>query len=98
MQKAVLDLDDWGLYTEISRHHAYDVKLGTILGQIKCLHLDAEAVRTARKLCEGRLTAARAYKRLNHLSSSVGPAREHRKTVAWSKKPKYFPFDEKNQA
>src|SRR3984893_1322589 len=32
MQKAILDLDDWGLYAEVSRHRAYDVELGTILG------------------------------------------------------------------
>jgi hypothetical protein len=42
--------------------------------------------------------AAHAYKRLNRLSSSVGPAREHRKTVAWAKKPKYHSFDDKMQA
>jgi hypothetical protein len=98
MQKAVLELNDWGLYAEISRHRAYDVELGTVLGQIERLHLDAEAIRTARELCEGRLTGAHAYKRLNRLSSSVGPAREHRKTVAWTKKPKYHSFDEKMQA
>jgi hypothetical protein len=98
MQKAVLELDDWGLYAEISRHRAYDVKLGTILGQIERLHLDAEAIRTAQEICEGRLTAAHAYKRLNRLSSSVGPAREHRKTVAWAKKPRYHSFDDKMQA
>jgi hypothetical protein len=98
MQKAVLELDDWGLYAEISRHRAYDVELGTILGQIERLHLDAEAIRTAREICEGRLTAAHAYKRLNRLSSSVGPAREHRKTVAWTKKPQYRSFDDKMQA
>jgi hypothetical protein len=98
MQKAVLELDDWGLYAEISRHRAYDIELGTILGQIERLHLDAEAIRTARELCEGRLTAAHAYKRLNRLSSSVGPAREHRKTVAWAKKPRYQSYDNKMQA
>jgi hypothetical protein len=98
LQKAVLELDDWGLYAEISRHRAYDVELGTILGQIERLHLDAEAIRTARELCEGRLTGAHAYKRLNRLSSSVGPAHEHRKTVAWTKKPKYHLFDDKMQA
>jgi hypothetical protein len=74
LQKAILDLDDWGLYAEISRHRAYDVELGTILGQIERLQLDAEAICSARELCEGRLTAAHAYKRLNRLSSSVGPA------------------------
>jgi hypothetical protein len=98
MQNAVLDLDDWGLYAEISRHRAYNIELGTILGQIERLHLDAEAIRTARELCEGRLTAAHAYKQLNRLSSSISPAREHRKTVAWTKKPKYYPIDERNQA
>jgi hypothetical protein len=98
MQKAVLELDDWGLYAEISRHRAYDVELGTILGQIERLHLDAEAIRTARELCEGRLTGAHAYKRLNRLSSSVGPAREHRKTVAWTKKPKFQSYDDRMQA
>jgi hypothetical protein len=98
MQKAVLELDDWGLYAEISHHWAYDVELGTILGQIERLHLDAKAIRTARELCEGRLTGAHAYKRLNRLSSSVGPAREHRKTVAWTKKPKYYSPDERMQA
>jgi hypothetical protein len=97
MQKAVLELDG-GLYAEISRHRAYDVELGTILGQIECLHLNAEAIRTAQELCEGQLTGAHAYKRLNRLSSSVGPAREHRKTVAWTKKPKYHSFDERMQA
>jgi hypothetical protein len=35
MQKAVLKLNDWGLYAEISRHRVYDVELGTILGQVK---------------------------------------------------------------
>jgi hypothetical protein len=98
MQKAVLELDDWGLYAEISQHHAYDVELGTILGQIERLHLNAEAIRTAWELCKGRLTAAHAYKRLNRLSSSVGPAREHRKTVAWAKKPKHYSFEDKMQA
>jgi hypothetical protein len=98
MQKAVLDLDDWGLYAEISRHRAYDVELGTILGQIEQLQLDAEAIRTAREICEGRLTAAHAYKCLNRLSSSVGPAREHRKTVPWTKKPQYRLFEDKMQA
>jgi hypothetical protein len=98
MQKAILDLDDWGLYAEVSRHRAYNVELGTILGQIECLHLDAEAICTTREICKGRLTAAHAYKRLNRLSSSVGPAREHRKTVAWAKKPKYQSFDDRMQA
>jgi hypothetical protein len=98
MQKAVLELDDWGLYAEISQHRAYDVELGTILRQIERLHLDAEAIRTAWEICEGRLTAAHAYKRLNRLSSSIGPAREHRKTVAWAKKPQYRSFDDKMQA
>jgi hypothetical protein len=97
MQKAILELDDWGLYAEVSRHRAYDVELGTILGQIERLHLDAEAIRNVREICEGRLTAAHAYQRLNRLSSSVGPAREHRKTVAWSKKPQYRTFDDKMQ-
>jgi hypothetical protein len=97
MQKAILELDDWGLYAEVSRHRAYDVELGTILRQIERLHLDAEAIRHAREICEGRLTAAHAYQRLNRLSSSVGPAREHRKTVAWSKKPQYRTFDDKMQ-
>jgi hypothetical protein len=98
MQKVVLELDDWGLYTEISRHRAYDVELGTILRQIERLHLDAEAIHTARELCKGQLTGAHAYKRLNRLSSSIGPARKHRKTVAWAKKPKYSSFDNKMQA
>jgi hypothetical protein len=98
LQKAVLELDDWGLYAKISRHRAYDVELGTILGQIEHLHLDAEAIRAARELCEGRLTGAHAYKCLNRLSSSVGPAHEHRKTVAWTKKPKYHTFDKRMQA
>jgi hypothetical protein len=98
MQRAILDLDDWGLYAEVSRHRAYDVELGTILGQIERLQLDAEAIRIGRENCEGRLTAAHAYKRLNRLSSSVGPAREHRKTIAWAKKPKYHTFDERMQA
>jgi hypothetical protein len=97
MQKAVLELDDWGLYAEITRHSAYDVELGTIPGQIERLQLDAEAIRTTREICEGRLTAAHAYKRLHHLSSSVGPAREHRKTVAWTKKPRYYPQIERDQ-
>jgi hypothetical protein len=98
MQKAVLELDDWGLYAEISCHRAYNVELSTILGQIERLHLDAKAVRAARELCEGRLTGAHAYKHLNRLSSSVSLAREHRKTVAWTKKPKYHTFDERMQA
>jgi hypothetical protein len=98
MQKAVLELDDWGLYAEISCHRTYNVELGTILRQIERLHLDTEAIRTAWELCEGRLTAAHTYKHLNHLSSSVGPAHEHRKTVAWSKKPKFHSFDDKSQA
>jgi hypothetical protein len=29
MQKAILELDDWGLYAEVSQHRAYDVELGT---------------------------------------------------------------------
>jgi hypothetical protein len=98
MQKAVLELDDWGLYAEISCHRAYNVKLSTILGQIKRLHLDTEAIRITRELCEGQLTGAHVYKRLNCLSSSVGPAHKHRKTVAWAKKPKYQLFDDKMQA
>jgi hypothetical protein len=98
MQKVILELDDWGLYTEVSRHRAYDVELSTILGQIERLHLDAEAIRTAHEICEGWLTAAHAYKCLNRLSSSVGPAHEHRKTVAWAKKPKYRSFDDRMQA
>jgi hypothetical protein len=98
MQKAILDLDDWGLYAEITRHCAFDVELGTILGQIERLQLDAEALRSAQEICEGRLMAAHAYKRLNRLSSSVGPAREHRKTVAWSKKPRYYPIHERSEA
>jgi hypothetical protein len=32
LQKAVLDLDNWGLYAEITRHCSYDIELGTILG------------------------------------------------------------------
>jgi hypothetical protein len=42
MQKAILKLDDWGLYAEISQHRTYDIELGTILGQIEQLQLDAE--------------------------------------------------------
>jgi hypothetical protein len=98
LQKAVLELDDWGLYTEITRHRAYDIELGTILGQIERLQLDAEAIRMGRELCEGRLTAAHAYKRLNRLSSSVGPARDHRKTVPWNKKPRFYPQSDRDQA
>jgi hypothetical protein len=73
LQKAVLDLDDWGLYTEITRHHSYDIELGTVLGQIEQLQLDADALHRSREVCEGRLTAAHAYKRLHHLSTTVGP-------------------------
>jgi hypothetical protein len=98
MQKAILDLDDWGLYAEVSRHRAYDVELGTILGQIERLQLDAEAIHSTREICEGRLTAVHAYKRLNRLSSSIGPACEHRKTVPWTKKPQYHSFEDKMQA
>jgi hypothetical protein len=98
MQRAILDLDDWGLYAEVSRHRAYDVELSTILGQIERLQLDAEAIHIGRENCEGRLTAAHAYKRLNRLSSSVGPARKHRKTIAWAKKPKYHTFEDRMQA
>jgi hypothetical protein len=98
LQKAALDLNDWGLYAEISRHRTYDVELGTILGQIEQLQLDAEAIRSVRELCEGRLTAAHAYKRLNRASSSVGPAREHRKTVPWNKKARYFPQSDQDPA
>jgi hypothetical protein len=98
LQKAVLELDDWGLYAEITQHRAYDIELGTILGQIEQLQLDAEAIRTARELYEGCLTAAHAYKRLNRLSSSIGPAREHRKTVPWNKKARFFPQSDQDQA
>jgi hypothetical protein len=88
LQKAILDLDDWGLYAKITRHRSYDIELGTVLGQIERLQLDAEAIRVSRETCEGRLTAAHAYKRLHHLSTSVGPGREHRRTVPWNKRPK----------
>jgi hypothetical protein len=97
LQKAVLELDDWGLYAEITRHRAYDIELSTILGQIKRLQLDAEVICFSRELCEGRLTATHTYKRLNRLSSSVGPACDHQKTVTWSKKPRYYPQTERDQ-
>jgi hypothetical protein len=98
LQKAVLDLDDWGLYAEITRHRSYDIELGTILGQIKQLQLDTEAIRVSRELCEGWLMAACAYKRLHRLSSSVRPGREHRRTVPWNKKPKINCLFEQEQA
>jgi hypothetical protein len=98
LQRAVLELDDWGLYAKITRHHAYNIKLSTILGQIERLQLDAEAIRISRELCEGRLMATHAYKRLHRLSSSVGPTRDHRKTIPWNKKPKHYPHGEHRQA
>jgi hypothetical protein len=98
LQRAILELNDWGLYTEITRHRSYDIELGTILGQIERLQLNTEAIRISRELCEGRLTAAHTYKRLHRLSSSVGLARDHRKTVPWNKKPKYHPQAERDQA
>jgi hypothetical protein len=95
LQKAVLNLDDWGLYAEITRHCLYDIELGTILGQIERLQLDAEAIRTSHKLCEGRLTAAHAYKRLHRLSKNVGVrSRDHCRTAPWNKKPKHNPLHE----
>jgi hypothetical protein len=97
LQKAILELNDWGLYAKITRHRAYDIELGMILGQIERLQLDAEAIRGSRELCEGRLTAAHTYKRLHRLSSSVGPAREHRKMIPWNKKPRYYPQSDREQ-
>jgi hypothetical protein len=73
LQKAVLDLDDWGLFTEITCHRSYDIKLGTILRQIERLQLDADGLRQSKEICEGCLTTAHAYKRLHHLSATVGP-------------------------
>jgi hypothetical protein len=42
LQKAVLDLDNWGLYADITCHRSIDIKLGTILRQIKQLQLNAD--------------------------------------------------------
>jgi hypothetical protein len=98
LQRAVLDLDNWGLYAEITHHRSYDIELSTILRQIERLQLDAEVIHVSRELCEGRLTAARAYKRLHHLSKSVGPRRDHRRTVPWNKKPKYHSQQDQDQA
>jgi hypothetical protein len=97
LQKAILDLDDWGLYAEISHHRSYDIELGTILRQIKQLQLNAEAIRISRELCKGWLTMARTYKRLHHLSKSIGPGHDHRCTILWNKKPKYHSQQDKEQ-
>jgi hypothetical protein len=37
LQKAVIDLDNWGLYADITCHHVVDIELGTILRQIEWL-------------------------------------------------------------
>jgi hypothetical protein len=42
LQKAILNLDDWGLFANITCHRSLDIELGTLLGQLEQLKLDID--------------------------------------------------------
>jgi hypothetical protein len=86
LQKAVLDLDDWGLFADISHHRSLDIELNTLLGQMERLRLNIDNRRTAREMCKAHLTAANTYAKVNHLDVYTNP--QQRKTDTWSKRPR----------
>jgi hypothetical protein len=88
LQKAVINLDNWGLYADITRHHAIDIELGTILGQIEQLHLNAENLHLQKDLCKGCLTVAQAFAQVNHLNSCLRPRGATYRAIPWNKKPR----------
>jgi hypothetical protein len=86
LQKAVLDLDDWGLFTNITCHRSLNIELGTLLGQMERLRLDIDNHRLAKEQCEARLTAANVFAKVNHLDVYTKP--QQHKVDTWSKRPR----------
>jgi hypothetical protein len=88
LQRAILNLDNWGLFTGITCHHSIDIKLGTLLRQMEWLQMDIENLRLSQDLCEGRLTSANIYAKVHHLDAVVGPRGVLYKSIPWNKKPR----------
>jgi hypothetical protein len=88
LQRAVLDLDDWGLFADITHHHSINIELGTLLRQMERLRLDVNNLWLSKELCEGRLTMAHVYAKVHHLDQLTGPRGASYKGVPWQKKPR----------
>jgi hypothetical protein len=86
LQKAILDLSDWGPFANITRHHSLDIELSTLLRQMERLRLDIDNRRTAKEMCEACLTMANAFAKVNHLDMYTRP--QQHKTDTWSKQPR----------
>jgi hypothetical protein len=58
LQKAVADLDDWGLAREICRYRELDNDITELTIKVECLQDDLESLRASKTACESRLQLA----------------------------------------
>jgi len=71
--KAAHQLSDWGVAADIAHYCKLDDNLSCINTELKRLNAEADAVRIAKTICEGKLELACTPKQLVHMECLVTP-------------------------
>src|SRR6266446_1373190 len=85
LRRAVRDLDDWGLYTEVLRYRQLDEDILSLKAQLDLNLASPAATQNARLQSVTRLEAARLPKRISHLAAPVRASTTIPVRGAWKK-------------
>jgi len=85
LQRAVRDLDDWGLYAEVLRYRQLDEDILSLKAQLDLNHASLATAQNARLQSVTRLEAARLPKQISHLAAPVWASPNIPVRGAWKK-------------
>ncbi len=85
LQRAVWDLDDWGLYAEVLRYRQLDEDILSLKAQLNLNHASLAAAQNARLQSVTRLEAARLPKRISHLAAPIRASPSTQVQGGWKK-------------
>src|SRR6266403_1461103 len=85
LQRAVWDLDDWGLYAEVLRYRQLDEDILSLKAQLNLNHASLAAAQNARLQSFTRLEAARLPKRISHMAAPIWSSPSTTVRGAWKK-------------
>src|SRR6266481_8226296 len=85
LQRAVQDLDDWGLYAEVLQYRQLDEDILSLKAQLNLNHASLTAAQNARLQSITRLEAVRLPKRVSHLAAPVQTSPNIPVRGAWKK-------------
>ncbi len=85
LRRAVRDLDDWGLYTEVLRYRQLDEDILSLKAQLDLNHASLATAQNARLQSVTRLEVARLPKWISHMAAPIRATPSTRVHGAWKK-------------